>query len=408
MTETQLPLLRGRTIAFLGILLVAVNLRTLNAVVSPVFPIIRDSFDVPVVAVSVLGTTLPLAFAIVALVAPRIAARLGLEPSMLLALAVMLAGQVTRIVANDWVVLSIGTFIAAFGTGMANVLIPPAVKKYFPDRIGLMTTVYMSTLMVFQAIPAFTSVPVSLTFGWRANLTMWAVILLTAVIPWLLELRASRHAKASTGALPPVPSLRFPVWKSPTGVAIATMLAIVTIDAYANFAWLPTMMVDIAGVPLAIAGAYLGVFSLGGLVSSLTVPWLAARFRRTSVFVYVSTGLFFIGYGGLLLAPATATVFWALCIGVGPMLFPLSMALINLRTRTPEVSLSLSGFSQVIGYGIAIIGPLGVGIIHEATGGWMWVLIALIAKTLILIPCGIVLGRERTVEDDVRLPASAR
>lgn len=401
------PLISGRVISFLGIILVAVNLRTLNATISPIFPIIRQSFDVPVLAVSVLGTTLPLAFAIVALVAPRIAQRTGLERAMLIALSVMLIGQVTRILANDWVTLSIGTLFAAFGTGLANVLISPAVKKYFPDRIGLMTTGYMSTLMVFQALPAFISVPVAQTFGWRSNLLMWAVILLTAVIPWLLELRspAGRSAADARANTPAMLSVRFPVWTSPTAIAIATMLAIVTIDAYANFAWLPTMMVDIADVPLAAAGALLGVFSLGGLVSSLTVPWLVARFKRTSTFVYVSTALFLVGYGGLLLAPKTGTIFWAFCIGIAPMLFPLSMALINLRTRTPEVSLSLSGFSQVLGYGLAIVGPLGVGILHEATGGWSLVLIVLAAKALILIPCGIVLGRERQVEDDARLPA---
>ena len=86
------------------------------------------------------------------------------------------------------------------------------------------------------------------------------------------------------------------------------------------------------------------------------------------------------------------------------MLFPLSMAVINLRTRSPEVSLSLSGFSQVLGYGLAILGPLGVGILHEATGGWTWVLIALAAKSLLLIFCATVLARESKVEDDVRMP----
>jgi cyanate permease len=46
-----------------------------------------------------------------------------------------------------------------------------------------------------------------------------------------------------------------------------------------------------------------------------------------------------------------------------------------------------------------------VGILHEATGGWTWVLIALAAKSLLLIYCAVVLAREALVEDDVRMPA---
>jgi len=403
---TARPLWHGRAIALIGILLVAVNLRTLNAMTSPIIPLINQSFPIPVLAVSVLGTTLPLAFAIVALVAPRISGRLGLEPTMLVALGLMVAGQAVRILSPNWQVLSTGTLIAAFGTGLANVVMSPIVKKYFPDRIGLMTTIYMSTLMIFQAIPAFTSVPVSEAFGWRSNLMMWAVIALTALVPWLIEVRspAARTAAATATGTPRARVTRFPVWKSPTGMAIAVMLAIVTVDAYAMFAWLPTIMVDIAGVDLASSGALTGVFALGGLISSLTVPWMVARFKKTAVFVYVSIALALIGYGGLLLSPTVGTILWAACLGVSPMLFPLSMALINLRTRSPEVSLSLSGFSQVLGYGLAILGPLGVGILHEATGGWTWVLIALAAKSLLLIFCATVLARESKVEDDVRMP----
>ena len=46
-----------------------------------------------------------------------------------------------------------------------------------------------------------------------------------------------------------------------------------------------------------------------------------------------------------------------------------------------------------------------VGILHEATGCWTWVLIALAAESLLLIYCAVVLAREALVEDDVRMPA---
>ena len=50
--------------------------------------------------------------------------------------------------------------------------------------------------------------------------------------------------------------------------------------------------------------------------------------------------------------------------------FPIVLTLIGLRSRTPEGTAALSGFTQSTGYLIAAIGPFGVGILHELTGGW--------------------------------------
>ena len=43
---TARPLWHGRAIALIGILLVAVNLRTLNAMTSPIIPLINQSFPI--------------------------------------------------------------------------------------------------------------------------------------------------------------------------------------------------------------------------------------------------------------------------------------------------------------------------------------------------------------------------
>ena len=46
------------------------------------------------------------------------------------------------------------------------------------------------------------------------------------------------------------------------------------------------------------------------------------------------------------------------------------LVLIGLRSRTPEGTAALSGFTQSMGYLLAAIGPFGVGVLHDATGGW--------------------------------------
>jgi CP family cyanate transporter-like MFS transporter len=41
-----------------------------------------------------------------------------------------------------------------------------------------------------------------------------------------------------------------------------------------------------------------------------------------------------------------------------------------LRSRDAHVAANLSGMAQGIGYTLASLGPLAVGLIHDWTGGW--------------------------------------
>ena len=53
------------------------------------------------------------------------------------------------------------------------------------------------------------------------------------------------------------------------------------------------------------------------------------------------------------------------------------LTLIGLRASTPEGTAALSSFTQSTGYLIAAIGPFGVAVLHEASGGWTVPLVAL-------------------------------
>ena len=68
---------------------------------------------------------------------------------------------------------STAVIFAAVGVG--NVLLPPLVKKYFPDRIGLMTTIYSTTMAVASFGPPLVAVPIADAAGWRLSLGLWAV-----------------------------------------------------------------------------------------------------------------------------------------------------------------------------------------------------------------------------------------
>lgn len=112
------------------------------------------------------------------------------------------------------------------------------------------------------------------------------------------------------------------------------------------------------------------VFSFMGLIAAFAAPSVCARMRNPFPIVVGCALAYAIGFTGLFLAPMAAPILWVVVIGLGPSTFPMSLTLINLRTRTHTGSAALSGFTQGIGYTVACIGPLLFGVLHESTGGW--------------------------------------
>lgn len=397
---TARPLWAGRPLALLGILLVAVNLRILTGNASPIYALIGKSFDLPDMAIAVLGALAPAGFAVASFIAPRLGRKIGIEWGLILAISLIVAGHAVRAIAPEWVTLAVATAVGLIGTGIGNVLLPPAVKKYFPDRIGLVTTLYVSLLAVSAGIAPLFAHPMSDAIGWRDGFIVWASVTAVALLPWLFELRRTKGKVNPNDPVVVVPKSTLKLHKSPTAMALAFMLAISSINGYVVFAWLPPLMMGKANIGPAEAGLMLATFGLIGLPVSLVTPILAARVKRTDIFVYISVALFLVGYGGLLLFPATPWL-WLVFMSTGPIIFPLTLVLINLRTKSTESSLQLSGFVQVIAYAIAVIGPFGVGLLHEWTGSWNAVLIFMLICVLPLLAIAPILGRGKFVEDEV-------
>ena len=113
-----------------------------------------------------------------------------------------------------------------------------------------------------------------------------------------------------------------------------------------------------------------------------------------------------IGYVGMMLAPSGGAVVWAVLIGVAIGTFPLILVLIPLRARTPSGTAALSGFTQSVGYLAAAVGPLAVGVVHDASDGWNLPLLLLLALSLPLLPIGLAVSKPTYVEDELRARGS--
>ena len=397
------PLRPGGALALVGIVLFAFSLRSAVASLSPLVSLISRDFALPAPLLGLIGTAPPVCFAVFGLLAPRFERRFGLERVAVAAIVVVAVGLVARGFAVDSLTLLAATALVFAGVGVGNILVPPLVKKYFPHRVGLLTAVYTTTMAVATFTPPLVAVPFADLAGWRVSLGAWAVFAVVATVPWVLMLaRGARVPSGADGEDVPVPTagLFARLWRLPLAWALAVAFAVSSTLAYTSFGWLPTILIDVAGVTPQAAGALLSLFALMGLPASMAVPLLVARLRAERVLIAVAVGAGAAGLLGLLFAPAAAPVVWVALLGVAPLLFPMILVLLGLRTRSHETAVALSGFVQSIGYAIAAVFPFAIGLLHDVTGAWtapLWVLVGVIVAA---IPAGYVITRARTIEED--------
>lgn len=370
-----LPLLRGRFLVFAGILLAAFNLRTAVTSLTPLLDVLGQQFGFGSTLAGVLGMVPTAAFAVAGVGTPRLAHWLGLERTAVLAMALAACGLLWRSLADGSGGLLAGSAVALVGMGIGNVILPPLVKRYFPDRVGTLSSLYITVLQLGTILPALLAVPVAAAAGWRVSMGGWALLAVAAALPWLLVLRRGRPAAVAAGttadAAPELaaPPARGRVWKTGLGWGMALMFGMTSLVTYALFTWLPALLVE-AGASPAFGGAMLALFSALGLLGALVLPAVAARMRNPMPIALACAGCHLSGFAGLMWAPLAAPVLWVALLGLGPSTFPLALTLVNLRTRSPAGSAALSGFMQGLGYALSCLGPLLFGWLHARSGGW--------------------------------------
>lgn len=402
----------GRVLVLAGILLSALNLRTAVTSLTPLLDLLGTRFDFGPAVAGLFGMLPPAAFAVFGVATPRIAHRIGLEQAALLSMALAAAGLAVRPFAGGPLALALGCTVALAGMGMGNVVLPPLVKRYFPQRVGTVSTLYLTLLQVGTIAPALLAVPLAETSGWQVSLGVWTLPAVAAGLVWLGVLWRERHgdpvlaplhdrAVQAGDAAPELarPDLRLRPWRSPLAWGMALMFGMTSLVTYSMFTWLPRLMTG-AGASPAFGGTMVALFATLGLGSALTMPAVAVRMRNPFPLVLVCASAYAVAFPGLLWAPMAAPVLWVLLLGIGPSTFPLSLTLINLRTRTPAGSAKLSGFMQGVGYTLSCAGPILFGVLHDRSGGWGLPFAFLGLCTLVMVAGSWQACRERMLEDE--------
>lgn len=356
---------RETALLVLAIVLVSLNLRSALTVVGPLIRDLRHGDGLSSTAVGLLAAAPLLAFGLVSPLGPRLAERFGIERSLVGCMMLLTVSLALRPLPSV-VLLFAGTLAAGAGIAVANVLLPALVKRRFAERATFVTGVYSVALGVGAALAAGLAVPSEGWLGgsWRAALAVWAALALVSALVWVPLLRDARSGGAA------VAHVRVSLWRDRVAWSVTGFMALQSILFYSMVAWLPEIYRH-HGMSKGAAGALLSLSLVVGIPMGFVVGWLAGRLRDQRPIALAATLLALAGYAGVLAAPSAAPWLWAALLGIGfGAGFTLVLALFVLRAHDVHRAAALSGMAQSVGYALAAVGPLAVGALHDATGGW--------------------------------------
>ena len=384
---------RARLLLGVSLVLIALNLRPVFSSFAALLPeVMRGTGATP--AVASLVTTLPvLCLGLFSPIAPTWAQRAGPERVILICLIGLGFGTALRGLGTMPALLA-AALLAGSSIAIVNVLLPGLVKRDFPDRIAPMTGLYSMALSGGAAAAAGLTVPISRSLGgaWAVALAVWAVPALAVALLWAPQaLRAppqgSMRRSATGGSL----------WRDGLAWQVSLFMGLQSALAYCVFGWLAPILRE-RGLDAAAAGFVVTVSVFGQMAACLIAPSLAVLGRDQRFICVVLFTLVIGAFLGCALGPLWTVWGWAALLGLGQGgAIAVALTLILLRAPDADAAARLSGMAQGVGYTLAAIGPLLVGLLRQWRGDFSAVPWVFVGLGLAGILAGLGAGRDRFV-----------
>jgi CP family cyanate transporter-like MFS transporter len=332
-------------------------------------------------------------FALGALTGPALQRRYGEERAIFFATILMLAGLVLRSVSPDWGLIP-GTVVAGFGAAGLNVLIPSFIKVRFPDRVGDMTALYATLVVIGTAIAAGVAVPIYHLSddSLEVALGVWSLPVVAALLVWIPQLRMeSLDSEAPVGGI-------FAYWRNPLALQLCAFVSCHWLLFYAPFSWLAQIYGD-KGIGDTEAGFLLMLSNLTAIPTTFAIPAWAGRQKNQRLAVSIVIFATLLAFTGILLAPASTAWLWVSIFGLAQGgALGLGLLLVVLRSADGVVAARLSAMAFSSAYLAAGLGILIMGALHQISGNWTLSLIFLLVVCLASWIPGLAAARDRTIE----------
>lgn len=365
----------------LGIVLIGTVLRSPFTALPTILGDIAQGLGVEVSSLGIL-TSLPLLmFALFSAFASRLAQKIGLEHLFTYCLLLLTVGSVIRIF--NLPLLYLGTLIVGASIAIFNVLLPSMIQANQPQKISLLTTLYVTAMGISTAIASYLSVPITQASSWKGLILVLSFLCLVTLLVWLPNHRHNHYLEGQKEK-----QVKENILKSKDVWAIIIFGGLQSLLFYTSMTWLPTIAIS-AGLSNKDAALLASIFSLISIPFSMTVPSLTThlsdghrRIMLTIISIAGMTGI------AMLLYPSSSFLYWLvvhLLIGTAcSALFPYLMVCFSLKTSSPEKTAQLSGLAQTGGYILAAFGPTLFGYSFELFQSWIPAVLALLAIDIIM------------------------
>lgn len=378
-------------ILFIGIMLVAANLRAPITSVGVALPSIKDTLHTTNSALSFMTVVPLIAFGIVSFFASKIGNAFGLERTIFVALLFIFIGIIIRsIVGLSW--LYVGTIFIGVGIAFGNVLAPAIIKTRFPVYMGTMMGLYTVVMNVVGSLSSSIISPLTTHFNYSIALGIIAIITAVTIMIWAFQLKQQPPEAVSN-----VHS-QINVWKSLLAWRVTVFMGAQSLVFYTIINWLPELLTD-HGIPLQTSGIYVSLLQIATIPLTFVTPIVATKMKSQVPLTLLTSILFTIGVLCFIFVDYKFVLVGIILIGVASGLaFGLANTLFVVRTESGQTAAKLSGMAQSVGYLLAAIGPFLFGIFHDWTHQWTLSLCVLLIASLLILVFGTKAGSQTTIE----------
>jgi CP family cyanate transporter-like MFS transporter len=353
-------------LSFALLWLAGAGLRLTVLAVPPVIPLIHADLRLSETEIGILTGLPSLLFALAAVPGSLLIARLGPVAALAIGLLVNGVASGLRGAAPNAAWLYAATVAMGAGIAIAQPALPPIVRAWLPDRIGLATAVYTNGFLIGATAAAALSLPLVLPLvggSWRLGFAVWAipVVLTAALVPIL-----SPRADAADPRAPVQVRRWWPDWRSPLlwrlGLLFGSNNSIyITTNAFLSDYLHATGAADLIG-PALIA------LNVGQIPVSFALIAAAGRVENR-LWPYTVSGLGVLaGLAGVVFTTGAFVVAAAGLIGLSITLtFVLILALPPMLSAPGDVHRLAAGMFT-ISYSTAVVVPTASGLAWDLTG----------------------------------------
>ncbi|WP_314548257.1 MFS transporter [uncultured Gemella sp.] len=370
----------------LGVIFLSLILRTPITSVGAILGPLKSILDINNTVAGFI-TTIPLiAFAIFSPMVAKISNKVGLEKTLLLAAIIISIGLGLRFHINTYVFF-ITTFIIGVGITIGNVLLPGLVKKYYPEKLGLMTGFYAVIMNIGAAVAAGISYLILSSniggekFSTGLAVNIWIII---AVINIFVYTAMSKNSSVSE--IKDEHEKVHGYFKYSKMWTIMLSMGLQSALFYCSVSWFAEIMISKDFSP-ETAGLLLSISQFAQFPSTFIVPILADKVHNKLIIPVVITIGYLVSLVGMLYTSGnfvlmlTFIIIFALAGGGS---FSYVMYLFSVKSRNESEAADISGLAQSGGYLLAAIFPPLLGYIRDISD-WNKALYVLILTTAVLL-----------------------